>query len=226
MPTIIPTHLQPLAATRIEIRNAMTDGRVTADEVQAILSKAMPTGKADLFAAKEVAALYRKESVFEDPSARTLMREMVLGVVSPRQLGIAFEVQTPELRSFMTGPNGYARDRAEQLNVLFPDRTPDIGGAMPVAGAGFELTPFKPEQLFNERPEFKEQLAVATQRLRQLGLPDEDGDLRISVEVISKKGAIFGFVVSSFSDYPPVTSHWGRTLVFDRNMSAIGEFKA
>ncbi len=224
--TAIPAHFQPLAATRIEIRNAMADGRVTADEAQAILSKAMPTGKVDLFAAKEVAALYRKASVFEDTTSRELMRSTLLGHVSPRQLGISFEVDTSELRTFLFGANGFSRSRDEQLDILFPDRSPDIGGAMPSPAAGFELTPFKPDQMFKEFPEQKRLLDAAVGRLRQLGLPDEDGDLRVSVEVISKKGAIYGFAVTSFSDYPPVTSHWGRTVVFDRNMSIIGEFKA
>lgn len=221
MPSPIPPSFTALASTRAEIRTALADGSVSSAEARNILQKAMPTGAIDAVAAREVATLYRMESVFENASSRTMLRDALLGYVSPRQLGVSMSKMSPDYWQFANS----SRSEFDRLKTLFPNVVPDIGGAMPAPGPGFLTTPFKPEQFLAERPELVQRLAGIVDHVRALGLPDEDGELRVSMDVLSKDGVVYGFAVSSFSDYPPVTSHWGRSLILSRDMDLLGEIQ-
>ncbi len=211
--------MTPLTSVKHSLDRALRDGRISLAEVyDAVDAGRTEAGKLDKAAASELASAYFN-SLFESKDARSTLKALIAGTASAKELGISLSRTDADVRKFQ-------RLGAEaKTRQVFPSYDePDAGGMDPELGAGFELTPVAPHEVLTGELMAKAKAALA--QAKRVGLPKEDGDLRVSFEVLEKGGVVYGFAVVSRSDYAPVTSHWGRTAFFDRDLRPVKTFGA
>lgn len=211
--------MTPISSVKSTLTRALRDGRIDLAEVyDAVEAARSPKGRLDRTAAAELAKAYRT-STFESEDARAALKAMIAGAVTAKDLGMSLDRTDAALTKFA------ALGAEAKTRAAFPTYDEaDEGGADPQLGEGFELTRAAPAQLLQGERLAKAQAALA--EAKKLGLPQEDGDLRVSFEVLEKAGVVYGFAVVSRSDYAPVTSHRGRTAFFDRDLNPVKTFGA
>lgn len=211
--------MTPITSVKSSLARALRDGRLDLAEVYDVVDAGRgPRGRLDQLAAVELAKAFRT-SRFESDDARAAMKALLAGTVGAKALGVTMAREDAGLKAFG------ALSAEAKTRAVFPSYDePDIGGADPELAAGFELTRVAPRQLLDGALLAKAEAALA--QAKKLGLPKEDGDLRVSFQVLEKAGVVYGFAVVSHSDYPPVTSHWGRTAFFDRDLKPVKVFGA